>query len=135
MAQHGRKTEETDMLKGTLLATAASVMLVSAASAGEPTRLTVDQMDEVTAGISLALAAFLTATAAGSTSSQNESTSQESSGSASTEDNATVNTGGTTLSAKRNVSAKKKVTQASTACSGCTSAGLTLGVAGTLTTP
>jgi hypothetical protein len=121
------------MLKGTLLATAASVMLASAVSAGEPTRLTVDQMDEVTAGISLALAAFLTATAAGSASSQNESTSQESDGSASTSDEATVNTGGTTLKATRNASAKKKVTQTSTACTGCASAGLTLGVAGTFT--
>ena len=123
------------MLKGALLATAGSLVLASAVSAGEPTRLTADQMDEVTAGISLALAAFLTATAAGSSSSQNESVSQESSGSASTEDSATVNTGGTTLSAKRNASAKKKVTQISTTCTGCQSAGLTLGVAGTLTTP
>ncbi|MCL6606779.1 MAG: hypothetical protein K6T74_01690 [Geminicoccaceae bacterium] len=123
------------MLKGALLATAGSLVLASAVSAGEPTRLTVDQMDEVTAGISLALAAFLTATAAGSASSQNESTSQESDGSASTSDEATVNTGGTTLKATRNVSAKKKVTQTSTACSLCQSAGLTLGVAGTLTTP
>ncbi len=123
------------MLKGALLATAGSLVLASAVSAGEPTRLSADQMDGVTAGISLALAAFLAATAAGSTSSQNEAVSQESDGSASTEDSATVNTGGTTLSAKRNVSAKKKVTQTSTSCSGCQSAGLTLGVAGTLTTP
>jgi hypothetical protein len=121
------------MLKGTLLATVGSLVLASAVSAGEPTRLTVDQMDEVTAGISLALAAFLTATAAGSASSQNESTSQESDGSASTSDEATVNTGGTTLKATRNASAKKKVTQTSTACTGCASAGLTLGVAGTFT--
>ncbi len=123
------------MLKGTLLATAAGLALASTVSAAEPTRLTADQMDEVTAGLSLALAAFLTATAAASTSSQNESVSQESSGSASTEDNATITSSSTTLSAKRNVSAKKKVTQSSTACSGCQSAGLTIGVAGTLTTP
>ena len=123
------------MLKGTLLATAGSLVLASAVSAGEPARLTGDQMDQVTAGISLAVAAFLTATAAGSASSQNESTSLESDGSASTEDSATVNTGGTTLTAKRNASAKKKVTQTSTACSTCQSAGLTIGVAGTLTTP
>jgi hypothetical protein len=127
--------EETSMLKGTLLATAAGLALASTVSAAEPTRLTADQMDEVTAGLSLALAAFLTATAAASTSSQNESVSQESSGSASTEDNATITSSSTTLSAKRNVSAKKKVTQSSTACSGCQSAGLTIGVAGTLTTP
>jgi len=127
--------EETFTMKGTLLATAAGLALASTVSAAEPTRLSADQMDQVTAGISLALAAFLTATAAGSASSQNESTSQESDGSASTEDNATVNTGGTTLTAKRNASAKKKVTQTSTACSGCQSAGLTIGVAGTLTTP
>jgi hypothetical protein len=123
------------MLKGTLLATAGSLVLASAVSAGEPARLTGDQMDQVTAGISLALAAFLTATTAGSAGSQNESVSQESSGSASTEDSAVVNSTSTTLSAKRNASAKKKVTQTSTACSGCQSAGLTIGVAGTLTTP
>ena len=123
------------MLKGTLLATAGSLVLASAVSAGEPARLTGDQMDQVTAGISLALAAFLTATTAVSAGSQNESVSQESSGSASTEDSAVVNSTSTTLSAKRNASAKKKVTQTSTACSGCQSAGLTIGVAGTLTTP
>jgi hypothetical protein len=127
--------EETFMMKGTLLATAAGLALASTVSAAEPTRLSADQMDQVTAGISLALAAFLTATTAGSAASQNESVSQESSGSASTEDSAVVTSTSTTLSAKRNASAKKKVTQTSTACSGCQSAGLTIGVAGTLTTP
>ncbi|MDW8342729.1 MAG: hypothetical protein RMK73_14695 [Geminicoccaceae bacterium] len=123
------------MMKTTLLATAAGVALTTAVSAGEPMRLASDQMDEVTAGLSLALAAFLTATAVGSTSSANESSSQESSGSAATEDSVNVTTAGTTLSAKRNVSARKTVSQRSTSCSGCQSAGLTLGVAGTLTTP
>lgn len=123
------------MLKGTLLATAAGLALATTVQAAEPTRLSADQMDNVTAGLSLALAAFLTATAAGSTSSQNESVLQESSGSASTEDSATVTSSSTTLSAKRNVSARKKVTQSSTSCSNCQSAGLTIGIAGTLITP
>ncbi|MCL6607406.1 MAG: hypothetical protein K6T74_04850 [Geminicoccaceae bacterium] len=129
------KEETFMMMKGTLLATVAGLALASTVSAAEPTRLSADQMDQVTAGLSLALAAFLTATAASSQSSQNESVSQESSGSASTDDSATVTSTSTTLSAKRNVSARKKVTQTSTACTGCQSAGLTIGVAGTLTTP
>ncbi len=123
------------MLKGTLLATAAGLALASTVSAAEPSRLTADQMDNVTAGLSLALAAFLTATAVGADTATDLVSSQVSSGSASTEDSATTNTAGTTISAKRSVSARKSIVKNASSCTNCQSAGLVIGVAGTLVTP
>ncbi len=123
------------MLKGTLLATAAGLALASTVSAAEPSRLTADQMDNVTAGVTLALAAFLTATAVGADSATGLVSSQVSSGSASTEDSVTTNSASTTISAKRSVSARKSIVKNASSCTNCQSAGLVIGVAGTLVTP
>ncbi len=123
------------MLKGTLLGTAAGLALASTVSAAEPTRLGADQMDQVTAGLSLALAAFLAATSVSAGGATGLVSSQDASGSASTSDEVVTNTAGATLKATRSVSARKAIVKNASSCSLCQSAGLLIGVAGTLETP
>lgn len=123
------------MLKSAILGTAAGLALASTVSAAEPTRLTADQMDQVTAGLSLALAAFLAATAVGVDEATDLVSSQEADGSAATSDEVVTNTSGTTLKATRTVSARKKIVKNASSCVLCQSAGLLIGVAGTLETP
>ena len=123
------------MLKTAILGAAGGLALASTVSAAEPTRLTSDQMDQVTAGLSLALAAFLASTAVGVAEAEDLVSSQDADGSASTLDELIDNTSGTTVRATRTVSARKKIVKNASVCSICQSAGLLIGVAGTLTTP